>query len=228
MLIIFDLDDTLVDTSGCLTPVKLEKALEAMLGAGLQVESREGALDTLLRLDRKAESATHALTEFLEILEADPHFLKMGEEIVYGEMPPDTPLFTLDYVLETLQELQENHQLALVTVGVEEQQRKKMEKAGIDSTIFSRMSFLTERNKKPHYEKILEELGYPPQDVVVCGDRLAIDLAPAKELGCVTVHMRWGRGLHQPRSVGTEREADFSITQFRQIRDIVAKYYDNK
>lgn len=37
MLIIFDLDDTLIDTSGCITHFKLEDALNAMVSQGLPV-----------------------------------------------------------------------------------------------------------------------------------------------------------------------------------------------
>ena len=41
MLIIFDLDDTLIDTFNCSMPVKLKIALQAMVKEGLQIDSED-------------------------------------------------------------------------------------------------------------------------------------------------------------------------------------------
>ena len=41
MLIIFDLDDTLIDTTGSITPVKLEQALTKMVAADHQAKPLE-------------------------------------------------------------------------------------------------------------------------------------------------------------------------------------------
>ena len=65
MLIIFDLDDTLIDTSGCITFHKLEDALEAMCSAGLILSDFSDSLELLRRLDSTSESAKEALSEFL-------------------------------------------------------------------------------------------------------------------------------------------------------------------
>ncbi len=193
MLIIFDLDDTLIDTSGCITPIKLESALSRMVEAGLKVPNFEDALETLRRLDASAESARHTLSEFLEILgtEEEDKYFKMAVEEVYGPISDDIPIFPLEQAIEVLLDLKGTHELALVSMGKMEQQLIKMKKAGIDSTIFSKIVISEERDKKPHYKKIVEELGYAPSDTLVCGDRISLDLVPAKELGCKTVHMRW-------------------------------------
>ncbi len=220
MLIIFDLDDTLVDTSGCLTPLKLRAAFFEVMG----VEASESleAWSLLERLNQDAESAKIAFLEFAEILELPEGSIEKGLAAIYGDIPEEAVLFPLEDVVETLEELSERHQLALVSMGEEKQQREKMEKAGIDSTIFSRITISSSRDKKPHYEKILQDLHYPPKETLVCGDRVAIDLIPARELGCTTVQMKWGRGL-KGLSLKEKSAVDFTITEFKQIKDVLAK-----
>lgn len=194
-----------------------------MVEAGLKIPDFEEALETLRRLDASAESARHTLSEFLEILateEADKYF-KIAVEEVYGPISDDIAIFPLEQAIEVLLELKGTHELALVSMGKTQQQLAKMKKAGIDSTIFSKIVISEERDKKPHYKKIVEELGYAPSDTLVCGDRISLDLVPAKELGCKTVHMRWGRGA---ASASTKVGADHAITNLTQIRDIILNY----
>lgn len=218
MLIIFDLDDTLVDTSGCITHYKLEDALNAMVGAGLVVPDFPEALQLLRRLDSGAESARVALSEFTEILGADKSVLEVGVAVIYGDLPPDLPLFPLEGASEILADLGQYHQLALVTIGDEARQMEKLKKAGIDSRIFSKIAVTGERDKKPHYQMIVDELGYSPDDVIVCGDRIQVDLLPACELGFKTVQMQWGRGLNATRS----RECvDWCISTLWELKEIV-------
>jgi FMN phosphatase YigB (HAD superfamily) len=218
LLIIFDLDDTLIDTSGCVTPVKLEDALHRMVEAGLVVPDFSSALELLKRLNERALSARFALSEFLEIQGYDRRFLEIGVQEVYHNISPDLSIFAFDGVQEGLAELAAFHQLVCVTIGVPDQQLSKMKKAGIDSRIFSKIIVSEEKNKKVYYRAILEEFQKHPSDVVVCGDRISIDLTPAKELGMKTVHIRKGRGLHLAGSAG---DVDFSIKEFSEMKEII-------
>jgi putative hydrolase of the HAD superfamily len=217
-LIIFDLDDTLIDTTGSITPVKLEQALVKMVEAGLEIGNFEDALDILKRLDTATESASQTLLEFLEITNGDKKYFDIGKAEVYGHLPSDFPVFPLDQALEVLGELAEQHQLALVSMGRPDQQMLKLKNAGIDSTIFSKMIISEDPDKKPHYKTILDELGFTPTQTLVCGDRIGRDLTPAKELGCITVQMQWGRGLN---STYSPRDVDYAIRKLSQIKDIL-------
>ena len=196
MLIIFDLDDTLIDTSGSITPIRLEAALRRMSEEGLEFEDFDAALGILKQLNATAPSARRALKEFLELHGAGPQFFSLGIQEIYENISLNAPVMLLEGALDLLQELKEAHQLALVTVGIPEFQFEKMKKAGVDSTIFSRIAVSEEGNKKTYYQEIVAELGFPPSEVVVCGDRISADLAPAKELGFRTVHFLSGRALN--------------------------------
>jgi putative hydrolase of the HAD superfamily len=219
LLIIFDLDDTLIDTSGTITPVKLEDALRRMVESGLSVPDFEQSLELLKRLDSTSESSGKSLAEFLEILNADRALLEVGTREVYEQLPLDLPIFPLEGAIEILNELALHHQLALVTIGKPAQQMHKLKKAGIDSGLFSKIAVSEERIKKVYYQKILDELGYAPSETAVCGDRIAVDLTPARELGCKTIQMRWGRGLN---STGFKSDVDYTISHLKELREIIA------
>lgn len=227
MLIIFDLDDTLIDTSGCIIPIQLEHALKKMVAEGLSVPNEQEALDVLKRLDRTAESSRASLSEFLEILDLKEKYYSIGLEQIYENFPQEATVFPLDDVLEGLKELKEKHCLCMVTAGKKDLQLEKMKKAGIDSTIFSKIAVCEGKDKRLHYEAILEELGFAPHQVVVCGDRIEIDLMPAKEMGCLTIHMKWGRGLYSKPPLGlsgmSRKNIDFVVTEFKQVGELIGK-----
>lgn len=223
MLIIFDLDDTLIDTSGCITSVRLEDALLRMVEAGLVLPDLPEGIKILRRLNETSGSARTALTEFLEIHGAERRFLEYGLKELSSSLSPDFSLFPLEGALALLLELRAFHQLALVTVGNREFQFEKMKKAGIDSSLFSKIIVCEEPNKGPHYQAVAEELGFSPSGVLVCGDRIPIDLTPAKELGYKTVHIPWGRGKNRS---GAKCDVDFTIFNLSEITEIIAALRD--
>lgn len=221
MLIIFDLDDTLVDTSGCITPVRLERALAAMVQVGLSVP--EDAGKKLQQINQQELSSRDALSKFLAICGGSDEIKELayreGVRVMYEEDDIDMPLKPVDGAVEVLKELSMEHQLALVSWGRAAQQMAKLEKAGIDSAIFSKISVSEDKNKKNIYQQVQAELKYPADQVWVCGDRIAIDLKPATELGFRTIHLRFGRGLN---SVGF---ADYTVDSLKTIKAIIN---DNK
>ena len=218
MLIIFDLDDTLIDTSGCITYYKLKDALHAMVREGLVLPDFSEALDLLRRLDNSSESARSSIAEFVEILGANKYFIEVGVKEIYENISFELPIFPLEGAIEILMDLGRQHQIALVTIGKQIQQMEKMKKAGIDSGFFSKIVVAEERNKKPHYQLIVDELGYDSTQVLVCGDRISLDLVPARELGFKTVKMQWGRGLN---SMGYKGEVDYYISELKELKSIV-------
>lgn len=220
MLIIFDLDDTLIDTSGCITHFKLEDALHAMVREGLVIADFSEALEVLRRLNSTSDSARSAIAEFIEILGVDQMFFEIGVKEVYESIPSDLPIFALDGAIEILTELVGQHQLALVTIGKLALQMEKMKKAGIDSRIFSKIVVTGEKNKKLHYQMIMDELAYSSKEVLVCGDRTALDLVPARELGLKTVKVQWGRGLSSSEYKGN---VDYCISELKELIPIVAQ-----
>ena len=218
MFIIFDLDDTLIDTSEFITPFKLERALYRMVEEGLELENFSIALDLLLQLDKKSESAKSALEEFVEINGFHEKFVPIALKEIYHVFSDETPVFPVADAVEVLSGLSNEHKMAIVSVGSLEFQMWKLKKAGIDSSFFCKIFILEERDKKKYYQSLIQEMNLSPEEVVVCGDRIAIDLVPAKQLGCTTIHMKKGRGLY---SLERAHEVDFTITALSQIKKVL-------
>ena len=227
MLIIFDLDDTLIDTSRVVTPQQLKKSLLKIKEQGLYLGDYISAENMLLRLNETASSAKHALLEFFEINRLDHKYFDMACRAVYDEISSDIAIEPCDGALDLISVLFESHKLALVTVGVQHLQLMKLKKAGIHSHFFSKIVVTQEKNKKLHYKAIIDELDFDPSDVIVCGDRIEIDLTPAKELGLKTVQMLSGRGLH---CKGNREDVDYSISHLSKLIKILDsgfKYHIN-
>ncbi|MCB1116781.1 MAG: HAD family hydrolase, partial [Chlamydiia bacterium] len=154
MLIIFDLDDTLIDTTGSIMPAVLKTALKEMQGVGLSLANFNRSYKELLRLNTYHVSAKEAILEFLEINNAPVACLDVALDAVYQNPSFKDPVQPLEDAVEVLEELSASHPLVLVTKGKEEVQREKMEKAGISSKYFTRLHFCPDRNKKKIYKKV--------------------------------------------------------------------------
>lgn len=225
MLIIFDLDDTLIDTSVCITPFKLVQALHSMVNEGCRIENFTAATEQLLAFDRSSNSAREALEKFVDFIGEEKKFLEIGIHEVYSTPVRDIEITPVKGAIQLLNAIKNRCFCALVTIGKQEQQILKIEKAGIDSAIFYKIFILEDVGKKKYYQSLMEELNIPPDEVIVCGDRIHTDLAPAKELGCVTVHMRRGRGM---LSRGLEDCVDFVITDLSQFEKIFLEVSNRK
>lgn len=191
-----------------------------MIEEGCILEDEKRALNLLFDLDRKALSAKEALRKFIALERLSEKYYDVGLKEVYDTLPEGIEIRPIQGALEVLAEFQGKCILALVSVGKYEQQLFKLKKAGIDSTFFYKIFISEESDKKKYYEQLISELAVVPGQVIVCGDRIATDLAPAKDLGCVTVHMKWGRGA---RIQELEEKVDFTITSPIQMLDVFNK-----
>src|SRR5690606_4017504 len=124
---------------------------------------------------------------------------------------------TTPHAKEILKGFAKEHTLAIVTGGHPPFQMQKLEKAGIDRSLFSKIAIPEDSIKKPFYEALIREFSVGPKEALVCGDRIAMDLVPAHALGCQTVHMRWGRGT----SLKTEEWITHSISTLTELKRIV-------
>lgn len=210
MLIIFDLDDTLIDTSGSIIPFKLERAFFEMKKRG--ADFKENDLDRLMEINKKELSSKDALKKFLK--DYDKKFFEMADKIVYSDVTGENVL-ELKGANKILKELKLFNKLALVSFGRENNQLKKMEKAGIDCDVFCIMRFLEEGSKRQAYLDVLTKLGFLAEDSLVCGDR-SRDLIPASDLNMKTIRMRYGRGV-----IENDFKADFEVNSLFDVKNII-------
>lgn len=222
MWIVFDLDDTLVETTRVLTPFQYRRTLAHLITLGVAVAEHEETFSLLLRIDARSERASLAWAEGAELLGLSKEELDIALKFFYGPLPAQFPLEPVPGAKETLETLHQRHQLALVTIGEPTNQLAKLERAGLEPNLFSKI-LVGSGDKRPHYRALLAQNGLSPGQVVVCGDRPLIDLLPAKELGCLTVQMQNGRGLVSPHSGGA---VDLTIGRLKDLIDIVERMDD--
>lgn len=196
MLLIFDLDDTLIETTSVLTAMKLEKALEAMCDADLKVKDLFAANRMLQRMNLGAKSTKDALLEFVELHGGTKSHFDIGYEVIKRVDLDEYPLKKDDEIITFLEGLKNDHLLAIVTRGEEEMQRAKLSVFGLSETLFCETIITPHFDKGRHYLGLLSKLQVKASEVVVIGDRIDVDLAAAKKMGACTVHIRKGRGAN--------------------------------
>lgn len=199
MLWIFDLDDTLLDTSAALT-------------RWLEKQFLKQAVFKVHHLNAVAPNFQKVLEEITEL---DPI---CGEklQVAYRKLqqnPAQLEIAMAKGAHNVLQYLSEKYTLALVTRGIPGFQREKMQRARLPLELFREVCVVL-GGKQQCYESLSKKLHMQPEQVVVVGDRMHVDLLPAQKLGFTTVHVRQGRGL---RSEGT---ADFAVDSLEALYEI--------
>lgn len=216
-MIIFDLDDTLIDTSGSITPLKMKACLEKMVEQGLSVSNFAEAYQNLLNINAQSTKSTDAIQKFIASFSNQKISLEPIFQELTTPLPTDFSIPTTPHAKEVLEFYRKICPIALITGGHPPFQREKLKKAGIDSSIFSMIAIPEDSKKKPHYERVQQEFSVSPDKIWVCGDRIAMDLKPAHELGFKTVHMRWGRGTIGP----SEKWIDHSISNLQELKELI-------
>lgn len=217
MLIAFDLDDTIIDTSGSVTLYKLGEFLRFLLRRKVPIGDFSRAFTEIAALDRGCISSKETVRQVLERFGA-LHLLEEALAIYNEPLPKNFIIPTTPDAKNVLHILgQRGHILTLVTGGARLFQLEKIEKAGLEPSLFSKIAVSEDSKKKSHYEALVKEFSKPPGEYCAVGDRIAMDLAPAHELGWKTVHMRWGRG----KICKQEEWVDHSIHELTELLDIL-------
>ena len=211
MLIIFDLDDTLIDTSGCITPHKLAVALRCMIGEPAHFTAE---LSALQGINQRVPKTPLAIEEYAAARGIDLKKAARAIQTLYDPLPDDFAIACTPNAKEILKYYASRCPIALVTGGHPPFQLEKLKKAGIEPSIFSKIAIPEDSIKQPFYREFAKEFLASPADVWVCGDRIPMDLKPAHELGFNTVHMRWGRGLQ----MAPEPWIKYSIADLSELR----------
>ncbi len=210
MLIIFDLDDTLIDSYGCNIVPALRKVNTWLVENGYVATEDE----ELLRLNATSLSARHALQKYL----INHNYSLFEQAFKIYKKNTHGSITIMDGAKEVLQRLS-SHTLVVVTKGREEKQFRKLRESGLRN-FFHRIVVTPYYDKGEYYSRLLQDFSLNPTEVVVIGDKVATDLLPAKALGIHTIHMQWGRGKIQ---TAREGEVSYSISHLSEIPEIIGK-----
>lgn len=194
--IAFDMDDTLIDTSGLLVPHAARGACRAMTDAGLKVSFEKC-------LEWRAELAPdHSHRDIFRLIAdragaADPAGLgDIGAHIFYNPPLPEK-MDLLPGADDVLRALAGRMTLFLVTSGVRETQWKKIRAAGLEGR-FERI-FVVEKfqneSKETAFHRILNGWNLRPEELLSVGNRLREEIRHAKKLGARTCYFEYGEHI---------------------------------
>lgn len=172
----------------------MRQCLKRLVAQGIPIADFETAYKNLLALNAQAARSTDAVASFAQSLGADGDTIRAALGELTAPLPPEFLVPTTPFALEVIDYYRKKFPLALVTGGSPSFQMDKLKKAGIEPSFFSKMAIPEDSVKKPCFLALQKEFLLAPHEIWVCGDRIEMDLLPAKELGFQTVHMRWGRG----------------------------------
>lgn len=194
----FDLDDTLLDTSGTLIPAAARRAIEAMMRAMRPApqESVQSWLDRrteILRADPRADV-------WLRLARGDDEIADVGRRAFFTHpidtLPPEAIRLTPG-AREILTWAQAHTTLHLVTSGDRATQTAKIQRLGI-ANFFESIQFVDPkhsygRTKRQAFEATASRFPeVPPAMFLSVGNRVDTDLGEAKTLGWRTAWIRYG------------------------------------
>lgn len=215
--IAFDLDDTLLDTSGLLVPMAARRACEAMIAAGLRCEMSE-----CLQMRQDLAPGFSHTEIFSQILnrfgtnQSGKAIHDALEEFYNPFIPEILPL--LPGSLENLEQLKNQYNLFLVTMGSYETQAKKIKALGITpffKKIYILNGFIGEK-KDTAFKNILEAEAHHPPELLSIGNRLSSEIRDGKRMGATTCYFAYGEHIGEKPQF-PEDHPDFTIFHHREL-----------
>jgi putative hydrolase of the HAD superfamily len=198
-LLVFDLDDTLLDTSALFFQIKRD-FFEHLRQAGFdeqQIQKEYERIDdaNIARLGYISERTIVSLRETMELLyqtrkknfsQADLQALAaVGSQALFaipGLMP---------YSVSVLSWCKQHFRLALLTRGSVSYQQVKLNSSGL-SSFFEYTNVVPLKNAAA-FEHLLEAVNIAPAEAVSIGDSARYDILPALSVGMKAIHVKYPR-----------------------------------
>ena len=215
--IVFDLDDTLLDTSGLLVPMASLKACQAMIDAGLQC-----TLEECMKM-RHNLAAEFSHTEIFTQI-ANHYGTNQKGKAVHDALEafynPDIPMFLplMAGATENLLHLKEQYNLYLVTMGSFQAQVDKIRALQIEKffkKIYVLNGFIGEK-KEVAFLDILKNEPHGPEELLSVGNRLSSEIRDAKRVGSDTCYFAHGEHIGE-KAQYPEDHPDFTIYHHKDL-----------
>lgn len=216
-VIVFDLDDTLLDTSGLIVPPALQKihSLWVSMGHSLDFNSFLELRNVYLKSHSNSAVFEKILAEF-PTQNNDIAFAEAENFFYEPEIPKQLPL--IEGALPLLKQLSPKYHLALLTSGEEPTQRQKVESLNVKS--FFKDIFITYQptnyKKRPFFEQLIETHKIQPNQLLSVGNRKTSEIREAKLLGCQTCWFAFGEHIDELEQIPADKP-DYTIYKLQDI-----------
>lgn len=209
--IAFDLDDTLINTSGLLAPKATINAFQILIDAGLKLslaECEKIRLEMILSVSHK-----DVFVHLAKTYGSENTLAKVQDAIdaFYSPVLPEhLPL--LPGAIDNIKYLSEKYELYIVTAGFEISQKDKVRALGIKE-FFKRIyviDSMAKKRKRSSFEAIIQELAIKPKELLCIGNSLSSEIIDGIDIGATTCYFEFGedRGIAEP---GVYSKIDFHV-----------------
>lgn len=227
--VIFDIDDTLYDTSFQMSTARLN-AIRAMIEAGLptNIEVAYRILEEIVKeFGRHHNRHYDKLLERLG-LEWNPRVIAAGV-IAYRETSSAYLKPYSDTISVLLKLRESGYKLGIISEGSAVKQWQKLIQLGVQH-LFHRAVISEEIKEKTvtpeMFKLLLKDFGVSPEEAVFVGNRLDTNILCANKVGVVSVRMRKGeRRVEEPKS--PEMAPKYEINKLSEIFKILQKLKNN-
>lgn len=193
--ILFDLDNTLIDFVR-MKRLSCEAAIEAMINAGLKISKEQGMKLLFDLYDKKGWEYQKIFQVFLKYLTGKVDYRIMVPGVIAYKKVKEGLLIPYPGVIQTLQELRKKYKLGILSDAPKIQVWVRLFSMGIQDHFDIILSFDDTKVKKLHSDKpfliAAKKLNLKPEEIVMIGDSIKIDLNRAKKLKMKTVFAKYG------------------------------------
>ncbi|AMQ17943.1 TIGR02253 family HAD-type hydrolase [Thermococcus peptonophilus] len=220
--VLFDLDDTLVDTTK-LAELARKNAVENMVRHGLPVDFNTAYNELLELINEYGSNFGRHFDYLLRRLDLPQNPKWVAAGVIAYHNTKFAYLRSVKNSRRVLLELKrEGYKVAVVTDGDPIKQWEKILRLELDE-YFDEV-FISDYLgvKKPHpkiFLKALKKLDVKPEEAVMVGDRLYSDIYGAKNVGMVTVWFRYGK--YRDKEMEYVEYADFTIERLEDLLKII-------
>jgi FMN phosphatase YigB (HAD superfamily) len=218
--LIFDLDDTLLDTYRQLIPAASRESCQAMVASGLKATLQECLTERerYVHSPARTDVFKHLVRQFgVETNTSQERVAKAGYEAFHNRaVEDDIELFAS--ARDMLKDLRSHYGLHLVTAGHRATQESKVRILEIGS-MFDDIHYVDPskgERKSQAFAAILKASQAPSETQLSVGNRLDTDIAEAKRLGMQTCWVRYGEYAHLEPQNEFEKP-DFTIKNIEEL-----------
>jgi len=224
--VFFDLDDTLIDHAAC------ERQALMHMFCNIGIDYKASYQDVFRPLDWALwngtyDSASPILREEIPVY----RFARLFEmlDIRYGNLSRANDLFQegfaqandlLEYAVEIIEYIHgKGLPICIVTNGIIRLQKPRVLNSGVGKYISHIMVSEEAGVQKPDpliFKLLLQRIGMAPEDVVMIGDKLQLDVQGAKNAGIRSIWYNPGRDENK-----TKLMPDYEIQDLRTLKEII-------
>lgn len=214
--IAFDLDDTLLDTSGLLAPQATVQTFELMIRKGLQLSTaqceafRQQLVKTMSHREVFEKLAAEYGTD--ETRAALPEIISSFYE---AKLPTSLPL--IEGARQNIDYLKTKYTLYLVTAGVEKSQLEKVKALGVlpDFKKVYVVNTLTKQRKYDVFTDIIKDMGIKNEELLCIGNSLLSEIQDAVTIGAKACYFEFGETRGSLADL--HKQPDYHITKHSQL-----------